>query len=70
MNWPLFSVVYAMAVTVTMGLFIIGALVTGFGEIAHVQIAVVLGVLVAIPEAIFFTKKIGSITGNEERHKV
>lgn len=70
MNWPLFSVVYAMAVTVTMGLFIIGALITGFGEIVHVQIAVLLGVLVAIPEAIFFTKKIGSITGNEERHKV
>lgn len=69
MNWPLFSVVYAMAVTVTMGLFIIGALITGFSEITHVQIAVVLGILVAIPKAIFFTKKIGSITGNEERHK-
>lgn len=70
MNWPLFSVVYSMAVTVTMGLFIIGALITGFNEITHVQIAVVLGVLFAIPEAIFFTKKIGSITGNDERYKV
>ncbi len=68
MNWSLFSVVYAMAATVTTGIFIIGVLVTGFNEILHVQIAAGLGILVSIPIGMFFTKKIGSITGNEEQH--
>jgi hypothetical protein len=70
MNWSLFSVIYLIAATVTTGIFIIVALITGFNEIAHVQIAVVLGTLAAIPGAMFFTKKVGSITGNEERYKV
>ena len=69
MNWPLFSVIYSMAVTVTIGLFMIGALVTGFNEILHIQIAVGLGILASIPAGLFFTKKIGSITGNEEGYK-
>lgn len=69
MNWPLFSVIYSMAATVTIGLFIIGALITGFDEIFHIQIAVGLGVLASIPAGLFFTKKIGSITGNEEGYK-
>ena len=38
MNWPLFSVIYSMAATVTIGLFMIGALITGFDEIFHIQI--------------------------------
>ncbi|MFP3454836.1 hypothetical protein R0J89_01050 [Psychrobacter sp. SIMBA_152] len=69
MNWPLFSVIYSMTATVTIGLFMIGALITGFDEILHIQIAVGLGVLVSIPAGLFFTKKIGSITGNEESYK-
>ena len=69
MNWPLFSVIYSMAATVTIGLFMIGALITGFDEIFHIQIAVGLGVLASIPAGLFFTKKIGSITGNEEGYK-
>ncbi|MBA6243821.1 MULTISPECIES: hypothetical protein [Psychrobacter] len=69
MNWPLFSVIYSMTATVTIGLFMIGALVTGFDEIFHIQIAVGLGFLASIPAGLFFTKKIGSITGNEEGYK-
>ncbi|HCI75194.1 MULTISPECIES: hypothetical protein [Psychrobacter] len=69
MNWPLFSVIYSIAATVTIGVFMIGALVTGFNEIPHIQIAVALGVLVSIPAGMFFTKKVGSITGNEEGYK-
>jgi len=69
MNWPLFSVIYSMAATVTIGLFMIGALITGFDEIFHIQIAVGLGILASIPAGLFFTKKIGSITGNEEGYK-
>jgi len=70
MNWPLFSVIYSMAATVTIGLFMIGALISGFDEIFHIQIAVGLGVLASIPAGLFFTKKIGSITGNEQGYKV
>ncbi|GAF58457.1 MULTISPECIES: hypothetical protein [unclassified Psychrobacter] len=69
MNWPLFSVIYSIAATVTIGVFMIGALVTGFNEIPHIQIAVALGILVSIPAGMFFTKKVGSITGNEEGYK-
>ena len=70
MNWPLFSVIYSIAATVTIGVFMIAALTTGFNEIPHIQMAVVAGILVSIPAALFFTKKVGSITGNEEGHKV
>ena len=69
MNWPLFSVVYSMAATVIIGLFMIGALVMGFNQIPHIQIAVAIGFLVSIPTALFFINKIGSITGNEEGYK-
>ncbi|MGP5065679.1 hypothetical protein ACTXJ2_03060 [Psychrobacter alimentarius] len=65
MNWSLFCVVYLIAVTVTMGVFIVAALVTGFNEIVHILIVAILGMIVAIPEALFFSKKVGSITGNE-----
>ena len=57
MNWPLFSVIYSIAATVTIGVFMIGALVTGFNEIPHIQIAVALGILVSIPAGMFFTTK-------------
>ena len=70
MNWPLFSVIYSMAATVTIGVFMITALVTGFNQIPHIQIAVAAGILLSIPIGLFFTKKIGSITGNEEGYKV
>ena len=69
MNWPLFSVIYSMAATVIVGIFMIAALVTGFNEIPHIQMAVVVGLLVSIPAGLYFTKKIGSITGNEEGYK-
>lgn len=65
MNWSLFCVVYMIAVTVTMGVFIVAALVTGFDEIVHILIVAILGMIAAIPEALFFSKKVGSITGNE-----
>lgn len=69
MNWPLFSVIYSIAGTVTIGLFIIGALVTGYNQIPHIQMAVAVGFVLSIPAALFFTKKVGSITGKEEGRK-
>ncbi|MFZ2844248.1 hypothetical protein [Psychrobacter sp.] len=70
MNWPLFSVIYSIAATVIIGVFMITALVTGFNQIPHIQMAVVAGILLSIPAGLFFTKKVGSITGNEEGYKV
>lgn len=70
MNWPLFSMIYSMAATVIVGIFMIAALLSGFNEIPHIQIAVAIGILVSIPVGLFLTKKIGSITGNEEGYKV
>lgn len=70
MNWPLFSVVYSMAATVTIGVFMIAALVTGYNQILHIQMAVLAGIILSVPAALFFTKKVGSITGNEEGYKI
>ena len=61
--------IYSMAATVIVGIFMIAALLSGFNEIPHIQIAVAIGILVSIPVGLFFTKKIGSITGNEEGYK-
>ena len=69
-NWPLFSMIYSMAATVIVGLLMIAALVTGFNQIPHIQIAVAVGLIISIPAGMFFTKKIGSITGNEEGYKI
>lgn len=57
MNWPLFSVIYSIAATVTVGVLMIAALVTGFNQIPHIQMAVAAGIIVSIPAALFFTKK-------------
>ena len=70
MNWPLFSVIYSIAATVAIGVLMIAALVTGFNEIPHIQIAIAAGVLISIPAALHFTKKVASITGKENRHRV
>lgn len=69
MNWPLFSVIYSIAATVSMGVLMIAALVSGFNQIPHIQMAIAAGILISIPAAWYFTKKIGSITGNEEGYK-
>ena len=66
MNWTLYSVIYSIAATVTIGVLMIAALITGFNQIPHIQIAIAVGILISIPVAWFFTIKIGSITGNEK----
>ena len=70
MNWPLFSVIYSIAATVITGVLMITALLSPFNQIPHIQMAVAAGILISIPVGLFFTKKVGSITGNEEGHKV
>lgn len=65
MNWPLFSMMYSMAATVIIGVAMIAALVTGFNEIPHILSVVIAGALISIPAGLYFTKKIGNITGEE-----
>ncbi|WP_131667180.1 hypothetical protein [Psychrobacter pygoscelis] len=65
MNWPLLSMIYSMTATVLIGVIMIAALVIGFDEIPHIITVAVGGALLAIPVAWFFTKKIGSISGEE-----
>ena len=69
MNWPLFSIIFSMSSTVIIGILMIAALVTGYNQIPHIQMAVAIGVLLSIPVGLLLTKKIGSITGNEEGYK-
>ena len=58
-----------MSSTVIIGILMIAALVTGYNQIPHIQMAVAIGVLLSIPVGLLLTKKIGSITGNEEGYK-
>ena len=69
MNWPLFSILFSMSSTVIIGVLMIAALVTGYNQIPHIQMAIAIGVLLSIPVGLLLTKKIGSITGNEEGYK-
>ena len=69
MNWPLFSIIFSMSSTVIIGILMIAALVTGYNQIPHIQMAIAIGVLLSIPVGLLLTKKIGSITGNEEGYK-
>lgn len=68
MNLPLLSMMYSMTATVLIGIIMIAALVSGFNEIPHIITVAIVGALLAIPLAIYFTKKIGSITGEEPRN--
>ncbi len=66
MNWPLFSVVFTIALTVVIGILMITALVTGFNQIVHIQMAIGIGLILCLPISWYFTKKVGSITGNDD----
>ncbi|AWT49358.1 hypothetical protein DLE54_07435 [Psychrobacter sp. YP14] len=61
MNWQLLSMIWGMAATVIIGVFMVAALVTGFDDIPHIISTAVVGALVAIPIALIVTKKINRI---------
>lgn len=63
MNLPLLSMLYSMAATVIIGIMMIVALVIGYDEIPHIIAIAVAGLIVSVPAALYFTKKIGSIKG-------
>lgn len=69
MNWPLFSMIFSMTATVLIGILIIIALVTGFDEIPHIIAVAIGGAIASIPLGLYFTKKVGSITGDEPSNR-
>lgn len=66
MNWSLFSVIFTIASTVVIGVFMVTALISGFNQIAHIQLTIALGFIFCLPVSWYFTNKIGNITGDEE----
>ena len=65
LNFPLFSMMYSIASTVIIGVFMIAALVIGYDDIPDIIIVCVVGAVVALPVSFLATKKVGSI-GNKK----
>lgn len=61
MNWPLFSVVFTIALTVVIGVLMITALVTGFNQILHIQIVIAFGFIICIPISLYFAKDLATL---------
>ena len=70
MNWLLYSVVFTIALTVVIGILMITALVAGFNQIAHIQMVIVVGLILCLPISWYFTRKLGSITGEEGGYEI
>lgn len=66
MNWPLLSMIYSMTATVLIGVAMIAALVIGYNEIPHIITVAIVGLILSVPISIYYTKKIGNITGEEK----
>lgn len=61
MNWQLLSMIWGMAATVLIGVFMIVALVIGFDDIPEIIGVAVAGALIAIPISVVVTKKVNRI---------
>lgn len=61
MNWQLLSMIWGMAATVLIGVFMIVALVIGYDDIPHIISVAVAGALIAIPISVVVTKKVNRI---------
>lgn len=62
MNFPLLSIIFTIAFTVTIGILIIAAVVTGFDKGTYIIGAIVVGGLISLPVSVVLTKKIGALT--------
>lgn len=58
MNWRLASVLYSIVSTVMMGLLMVVALITGYDDATGVIIAVLLGLILALPITYMVTKSL------------
>lgn len=65
MNLPLFSAIFSIAFTVTIGILMIVAFVTGFDKAVHIVGAVVVGALISLPVAMIVTKKASALTSDD-----
>ncbi len=62
MNFPLFSMLWAMSATVITGVLMVAALVMNFDGIPHIIGVAIVGALVALPTALFLTKKLAVLS--------
>lgn len=67
MNIPLFTAMFSIAFTVTIGVLMIVAFVTGYDSSAFILGAVVVGALISLPISFGVTKKISALTGDSKR---
>lgn len=65
MNWRLASVFYAIASTVMMGVLMVAALVLGYDDAAGILVAVLLGLLLALPITYAVTKALLKMTASD-----
>lgn len=63
MNMPLLSAIFTIAFTVSIGILLIMAFVTGFDKASHIIGYIVIGAVISLPLAILVTKKINRLTG-------
>lgn len=66
MNVPLLSAVFTIAFTVTVGVFMIVAFVTGFDKAVHILGAIGVGFLLSLPISVMVTKRISQLTSSPD----
>lgn len=67
MNIPLFTAMLSIASTVTIGVLMIVAFVTGYDSSKFIIGSVIVGILISLPIALAVTKKISALTGAPDR---
>lgn len=67
MNIPLFTAMLSIASTVTIGILMIFAFVTGHDGSQFIIGSVVIGMLISVPVAFVVTKKVSSLTSRPNK---
>lgn len=67
MNIPLFTAMFSIASTVSIGILMIIAFVMGFDNSKFILAAVIVGALISLPIALAVTKKVSALTGGPNR---
>ncbi|MDO4894529.1 hypothetical protein [Moraxella sp.] len=64
MNFPLLSIVFTIAFTVTIGVLFVIAVVTGFDKGSYIIGVIAAGALISLPVSMAVTKRIASLKGD------
>lgn len=64
MNFPLLSIVFTIAFTVTIGVLVVIAVVTGFDKGSYIIGVIAAGALISLPVSVAVTKRIASLKGD------